>query len=142
MAAHQGHKRMIKYLSEAFFWPGMIKDIIKWVQARAACKKRKTPRPLRHGITTPALADFPNEVLAIDIVGPLNETSEGNVYILTMFDTFTRWPEAIPIPNRKSPLVAKLIFERWICQKGVPKRIVSDQGRELVSKGIKPSVRN
>ena len=73
------------------------------------------------------LPNYPNEAVAIDIVGPLLETSEGNIWILTMLDTFTRWPVAIPIPNRETRLVAKLIFEQWICKKGVPSRIVKEK---------------
>ena len=115
----------------------MTQDVIQWVKSCAACKKRKTPRPLRHGTTVPVLSTFPNEVLAIDILGPLMETSLGNFWLLTMIDPFTRWPVAIPLPNHQSKVVAKAIFEHWICQKGVPATIVSDQGRDLVSQGMK-----
>src|SRR5271170_3813369 len=40
-------------------------------------------------------------------------------------------------PNRESKLIMTTIFEHWICQKGVPSTIVSDQGRELISRGVK-----
>jgi transposase InsO family protein len=137
LAAHQGHKRVIDQISSYFFWPGMAQDAYRWVRSCSGCKKRKTPRPMRQGITEPVFATFPNQTVAIDIVGPLMETSAGNQWLLTMIDIFTRWPVAIPIPNRKSKVVAKAIFENWICQEGVPLKIVSDQGRELISEGIK-----
>jgi len=137
LAAHQGHKRMLDQIMTNFCWPGLHKDARKWVQCCSICKKRKTPRPMRSGITRPVFALFPNHTVAIDIVGPLNETSDGNIWILTMIDVFTRWPVAVPIANRESRLIAKVIFRRWICEKGVPQQIVSDQGRELVSKGLK-----
>src|SRR5262249_4290499 len=92
LAAHQGHKRMIQQLVPRFFGPGMVKDIIRWVQGCIACRKRKTPRPLRQGITMPIQSSFPNQTVAIDIVGPMMESSSGNRWILTMIDVFTRWP--------------------------------------------------
>jgi hypothetical protein len=92
---------------------------------------------MRSGITKPVFALFPNHTVAIDIVGPLNESPEGNIWILTMIDVFTRWPIAIPMANRESRLIAKIIFRHCICEKGVPQQIVSDRGRELVSKGLK-----
>jgi transposase InsO family protein len=136
LAAHQGHKRMLHQFSQFWFWPRMARDAIRWVRGCVECKKRKTPRPMRQGITRPVFSKFPNHTVAIDIVGPMVETSEGNLWILTMIDVFTRWPLAVAIPNRKSTVIAKVIFERWVCERGVPHQILSDQGRELVSKGV------
>ena len=39
--------------------------------------------------------------IAIDLVGPLMKSYMGNVYILTMIDLFSRWPEAVGISNKK-----------------------------------------
>ena len=72
----------------------------------------------------------------MDIVGPFITSVTGNVWILTMIDHFTRWPVAIPLPARTSELIANAIFKHWICEKGVPAKVVSDKGRELISKGI------
>ena len=58
------------------------------------------------------------------------------MWILTIMDHFTRWPVAIPIPDRRSSTIANAIFKYWICEKGVPLKIVSDKGRELISKGM------
>jgi transposase InsO family protein len=54
-----------------------------------------------------------------------------------MIDTFTRWPVAVPIKDRSSTSVANAIYKYWICEKGVPLKIVSDQAREFISKGMK-----
>lgn len=56
--------------------------------------------------------------------------------VLTMMDQFTKWPVAVPLPDHTSAQVAYAIFKFWICEKGVPFRIVSDRGRDLVSKGM------
>ena len=133
LAGHQGYRRMLEQIREQFFWPGLKNTVIRWTRA---CLQRKTPRPLRAGIKTPALATYPNETVAIDVIGPMHRSTEGNVYILTMMDQFTKWPVAIPIKERKSEAIAKAIFKYWICEKGVPFRIISDQGKELISKGI------
>ena len=109
----------------------------KWVKGCLACRKRKTPRPTRAGITEAALASYPNETVAIDIWGPLPRTEKGNCQVLTMIDTFTRWPVAIPVKDKSSATIAEAIFKHWICEKSVPLKIVSDQAREFVSKGMK-----
>ena len=53
-----------------------------------------------------------------------------------MVDHFTRWPIAVPIPDRESSTIARAIFENLITVHGPPTTILSDQGRELISKGM------
>ena len=95
LAAHQGEKRTYLQIRDTFFWPQLRKDVNRWVRACLACRKRKTPRPLRAGLTEPALAQAPNETVAIDLVGPFGPSDKGNRWVLTMIDTFTRWPVAV-----------------------------------------------
>ena len=64
---------MLVQIRDIFFWPGLKRDVMRWVQ----CKRRKTPRPLRAGIRTAALAKFPNEVMAMDIFGPMHISPDG-----------------------------------------------------------------
>ena len=82
---------------------------------------------MRAGITEAVQATFPNETIAIDFLGPFPRSEAGNAWILTMIDTFTRWPQAIPTKDRSSASVASAIYKHWICEKSVPLKIVSDQ---------------
>ena len=136
LAAHQGKNRTLKQITESFYWPSMKSDIARWVKACLACARRKTPRPMRAGIRTYAMSGYPNQTIAIDILGPFLQSIAGNMWVLTIIDQFTRWPVAVPIPDRTSATIANAIFKYWICEKGVPYKIVSDQGRELVSAGM------
>ena len=42
--------------------------------------------------------------VVIDLIGPLPTTSNGNKYMVTLVDYFSKWPEASPLPD-KSGLV-------------------------------------
>ena len=53
----------------------------------------------------------PFDKVAIDLVGPLRKSYMGNVYILTMIDLFSGWPEAVGIPDKKAETVG-LTFQR------------------------------
>ena len=68
----------------------------------------------------------------MDIVGPL-EPSNGFVYLLTCIDRFTRWPEAIPIPNVEATTIVKAFMERWVAQFGCPATITTDRGPQFES---------
>ena len=70
--------------------------------------------------------------LHVDLVGPLPE-SEGQRYLFTIIDRFSRWVEAIPLPTMTAPDCAKALLRHWIARYGVPGDITSDQGRQFTS---------
>ena len=65
-------------------------------------------------------------------MGPL-PPSDGCSYILTCIDRFTRWPEAIPLPNITSETVARAFVTRWVASFGVPSTITTDRGGQFES---------
>ena len=133
---HQGRRRTENMIGARYFWPGMSRDIRKWIQACSGCSRRKKPRPMGAGLTEIQQATRPWQTVGIDIVGQLPLTGRGSKWILTMVDHFTRWPIAIPIQDRESATIARAIFENLITVHGPPETILSDQGRELISKGM------
>ena len=66
----------------------------------------------------------------VDIVGPLT-VSQGQRYLLTCVDRFTRWPEVIPIHDICADTVAKVFFNGWVARFGVPSAVIS--GRQFES---------
>src|ERR1044072_4773079 len=69
-------------------------------------------------------------------VGPFPETIQGNKYIITAIDYFTRWPEARAVPTATSKEAAKFIYEELICRHGIINILHSDQGTHFVNEVI------
>ena len=51
------------------------------------------------------------QIIAVDILGPLLESTNGNSYILAVGDYFTRWMEAYAIRNQEVATVAQKLVD-------------------------------
>ena len=134
LAGHCGARRTLLRLRERFFWPGVTVDTAKYVSScdpcqKAAPKGRTPPVPLSQ---VPVIST-PFERVAIDIVGPFTPASEkGHRYILTIVDIATRYPEAAPLKEVTSEVVAEALFHTF-SRLGFPTEILSDRGPQFNS---------
>ena len=87
------------------------------------------PAPLK---PIPAVEE-PFSRLIVDCVGPLNKTKAGNEYLLTIMCVNTRFTEAIPLRNIKTPKIIKAL-EKFFTTFGIPRSLQSDQGSNFMSK--------
>jgi len=79
----------------------------------------------------------PLERVAMDILGPLPPTRQGNRYILVIMDYFTKWPEAYALPNQEAGVVAQAFVEGFVCRHGIPEELHTDQGGNFESELLK-----
>ena len=66
-------------------------------------------------------------------MGPL-PLSNGNKHILVIADHFTRWYEAIPLPDQTAVTTANALVDHCISHFGCPHSLHSDQGGNFESK--------
>ncbi|BHF57696.1 hypothetical protein SprV_0100064000 [Sparganum proliferum] len=68
----------------------------------------------------------------LDVVGPL-PPSNGYTRLLTCIYRYTRWAEAIPLPNVQVGTIVKAYFSRWFAIFGAPSTVVTDRDSQFES---------
>lgn len=133
-AGHSGRARTTNNIKKRFFWPNMLRDIVTYCDTCVACNRRKTSPHFR---SVPLLkfetVREPFELCSLDVVGPLVTSYNGNKYILTFMDYFTRYCEAIPVADIKAETVARAFVEQVVCRHGCPAKLLTDRGTNFMS---------
>ena len=112
----------------------MVQDYIDYVERYGACQFHanfihRAPEPLH-----PTITSWPFEAWGHDVVGPITlKSSAGHPYILVATSYFSKWPEAILLWEVKKVDVVDFIRMHIICRYGVPRYIITDNGKSFVN---------
>ena len=136
-AGHQGAERTLHRLRKEAYWISMAKDVERHCQECTKCQQSKLPMPQRAPLTNVPVGR-PREMIAVDIL-EVPVSSNNNRYLLVVQDYFTKWAEAIPLPDQTATrITAELI--KLFCTHGHPDILHSDQGRNFESTILAPTL--
>jgi len=85
----------------------MVNDIKRIIAKCEKCQLNKPQPYLKPTEDIPTEVEGPFTHLGLDIIGPLEKTSNNNQYIMVVVDYFTKWVEAEPTENVTSKEVIK-----------------------------------
>ena len=132
-AGHLGDPNTSKKAKQRCYWPGLQEDTNLFVSRCRECQKRSGPSKKYHYALVEWQAIYPFHHIGIDFLGPLS-LSNGNKQIIVIGDHFTKWYEAIPLPDQTAVTFANALVDHWISRFGCPHSLHSDQGRNFESK--------
>ena len=132
-AGHLGRNKTTRRIKERFWWPKVKGDVDLWCKCCDQCASRKMPPGKRKAPLRQYQVGMPLERVAMDVIGPLQETERGNKYILVIGDYFSKWKEGYAMPNQEAETVADHFVREFICRFGVPYQLHTDQGRNFES---------
>ncbi|KAG8172327.1 hypothetical protein JTE90_014189 [Oedothorax gibbosus] len=137
-AAHYALKGTYDNLCQYFFWKGMYAHCRNFVDSCLSCNAHKYPNkyakiPLQDNIRP----EGPLNVVSIDIVGPVRETSAGFKYILVVVDLYTRFIQLYALKTQKATEIADRLLD-YVSVFGLFDKLLSDcatnfQGAVLTS---------
>ena len=132
LLGHAGQKRLYGYLKRKFYWKNMDADVQKTVTGCGLCKQASMKQDQYPRLPT-GVPQKPFDKIAIDLVGPLRKSHMGNVYIITMMDIFSGWPEAEGIPDKRAEMVGLTFQRMFLSRHSFPLEVLSDRGSEWIS---------
>ena len=131
-----GHRDIVKTLhriQRVYWWPGILKDINDFLKSCDTCQRIKGPRDrktLNYPLKPLELPQRFNERVHADLMGPLLSNGS-NKYLLVMSDSFTKWIELIPIPDKRAETISSAIYKGWICRNSAMEILLTDNGTEF-----------
>ena len=134
LGGHQGIFRTHERIREDFWWPNMLGDIITHTRNCQTCQATSMKdAPPASPNQEYEQSRVPNERIHADLFGPLKGADGSNKYILGITDSFTKILRLATIPNKEAATVAMALWKDWMAIYGIPKIIVTDQGREFTN---------
>ncbi|KAJ9548661.1 hypothetical protein OSB04_021204 [Centaurea solstitialis] len=134
LSGHFGREKTVVLVSERFFWPKLVKDVIKVLKRCRICHVAKTHHT-NQGLYTPLpTPERPWEDVSLDFVLGLPMTQRKKDSIMVVVDRFSKMAHFIPCAKTyDASQVARLYFTELVRLHGVPKTITSDRDVKFVS---------
>ena len=108
----------------------MATDVDQYCQECTKCQQTKPTAPKRAPLINIPVGR-PWQMVAVDILEvPLSSCN--NRYLLVIQDYFTKWPEAIPLPDQTATRITTELT-KFFSRFGLPDVLHSDQGRNFES---------
>lgn len=133
---HAGTERTLRYVRRFYWWSTLSKDIDKFCQSCGTCQAVKPstqhPTGLLHTLPIPTQ---PWESIAMDFIGPLPPSENGENFLWVIIDRLTSLVHLIPIKTSTDAAeLAYLYIQEVVRLHGIAKSIVSDRDPRFTSK--------
>lgn len=133
-SAHFGIFKTYHRIKLNYFWPGMYKDVAKFVSKCDICLAHKHQNQLTLGLMgKPKQCSRPFQCISIDFIGPLPATHKLNKFILVVTCCFSKYCLLFPIKRATSTIISHIIENLVFMNYGIPETIILDNGPQMVS---------
>ncbi|CAG9114451.1 unnamed protein product [Plutella xylostella] len=136
-AGHFSYVKTLEKVKRDYWFPRMTQFIKKYVRACIPCAHAKGPGGKREGLLHPIpKPNVPFQCLHIDHLGPFVKSKRGNIYILGIIDSFTKFVILKAVKNTKSKTSISALKDVFALF-GTPRNLISDRGTSFTSAEFK-----
>lgn len=141
-AGHGGIAKTSHRVAVRYYWPGMFRDVAKYVKSCQRCQQYKVSQLKPAGQMKPPRIYEPWDTVTADIMGPLPTSKKGNSYLLVLQDRMTKWVECRALRRATATNIIKAIQELIIFRFGCPRTLLTDNTARTTTKPGMNTFRN
>jgi len=75
-------------------------------------------------------------IWGMDIISPFASRKGQTNFLLVGVDYFTKWIEVEPLASISAKNVQNFVWKSIVCRFGVPNKIITDNGRQFIDRGL------
>ena len=118
-----------KIIRAGYYWPTMLKDVQAYVKAYDKCQRFSNLIRQPSEELTPMTAPWPFTKWGLDIMGPFLTALKQLKFLVVGIDYFTKWVEAEALATVTERNIRSFVWRNIIYRYGIPRVLVSDNGR-------------
>jgi hypothetical protein len=133
---HPGATKMYQDLRHHYWWPGMKRDVAKYVEKCLTCAQVKVEHQKPCGKLQPLeIPEWKWENITMDLITKLPRTRKQHDTIWVVVDRLTKSAHFLPIrENISSEEMAEMFVAEIVARHGIPATIVSDRDTRFTSR--------
>ncbi|XP_057537987.1 uncharacterized protein LOC130815514 [Amaranthus tricolor] len=132
---HQGVRTIIsKVLRSGYYWPSLQKDAEELILRCPECQYHSKIGRKPSNYLTVLQAVLPFDKWGMDLLGPFPPAKGQRKFIIVAIDYFTKYVEAEALSSITDKQVCQFLWRNIITRYGIPRVIITDNGRQFVSK--------
>lgn len=132
-AGHLGIAKIINRVARQYYWPGMFREIARYVRSCSGCLANKPEQRPPAGLMFATNVSEPWSMMSTDLMGPFPRSRDGHTMLLVTQDRFTKWIELEPIRKATTMAIIRHLERHILFRHGVPRVVVTDNGRLFAS---------
>jgi hypothetical protein len=127
---HLGEKRTISLLLTGHWWYGLHRDVYRLVKACQLCRRVNATFSARPDSLQPLPVKGLFYRWGVDLVGPVQRSTSGNVYCLIAIEHLSKHIELVPLPDKEAATTAQAFLAHVLSRFGACAEVVTDRGSE------------
>ncbi|KAF9758242.1 Transposon Tf2-6 polyprotein, partial [Nosema granulosis] len=145
---HPGRSKLFYTLCKAIVTDHLQEKIKLITESCKQCQTEKNSSSIHGKLLGNINAQEPYQKIAIDLYGPIStryfKGGEDNdkIMLMVIVDVYSRWTEIIPTSSISAKMMIKLLTKTWFSSYGIPKEIISDQGKQFIANEFKHFLRS